>query len=388
MGTTFEQGLIPDDLKDEVEFAYLAYQVFVYMDLAKQKFGHAVSERIRTYFLLLAGFDPELKAGLLRLLETIRAAGAEFTAGRFSDLFEGPSRDLSRYYATVAILLLIAKGCPEQRQRVLAGSIAGCLLTARFQADKVFESELASASEVSSTFQWSTEPGPFERQLRRQQGNPLWPSAMRMVSDQQVTDARLADLRRVSDFLSTYRAIERDALSPRANMAVKDASDLEKKIIDLIPSCVILGEYFAKEEKFLADVSASIDQELTRITKESGLRDTYKRYMALARCEGYILTIGVALPSGQETEDYGLRTILSEECEVIRIYAKACKNAGVLGANPLDSAQQVMAEAIREGMDPVLGKRKIDAFRLRLEASEPKSESGIWAGIKRFVRRS
>ena len=387
-GLSTERDSIPDDLKSEVEFGCLVYQIAVYLDLIKETLGHVASERVRTHLILLAGFDPELEAGIVRYLDAVRAGDAEFKAGLFSDLFEGPARDLNRYYAALAILFLIAGGCPEQNQKALAGSVGECLLAARFQADDVFEREVKSAGEISTAFRWSLEPGPFERQLQRQHNNPLFPRAVRMISAQQVTDARLADLKRMSDFISTYRTIEREVLPARTKMVVKEASDMEKRMIDLIPSCMTLGDYFSKEEKFLIDVSDSIDQELTRATKEPSLRDTYKRYMALTRIQGYLLTIGVALPTGEGTEDYGLRSILSEEPELISSYAKLGKNTGVFGADPLDSAQEVINEAVREGMDSAVGKRKLDAFRSGWEAVESKSESGIWAGVKRFVRRS
>jgi len=388
VGLSSEQSSIPDDLKSEVEFGCFVYQIGVYLALAKQRFGHVVSERTRTHLTLLAGFDPELEAGILRFLEVVRAGDAEFKAGRFSELFEGPGEDLTRYYAVLAILFLIASGCAEQRQKVLVGSVGECLLTARRTAEDVFEQELKSAREMSPAFQWSAQPGPFERQLQRQQNNPLFPTTVRVVSAQQVTDARLADLKHTADFMSTYRAIEREVLSYRPNMVVKEANDLVKRMINLISSCMVLGDYFSTEQKFLADVSDSIDQELTQTIKEPGLRDAYKNCMALTRIEGYLRTIGIALPAGQGTEDYGLRSILSEEPDLILSYANLCKNfTGLLGPTPVDSAQQVISEAVRDGMDPAQGKIKLDAFRTGWGAFESKPEAGIWASVKRLVRR-
>jgi hypothetical protein len=270
----------------------------------------------------------------------------------------------------------------------LAGAVGERLLAARFQADDIFEPELKSVSEVGATFQWCSEPGPFERQVQRQYNNPLFPAIVRAVSAQQVIEARLSDLKGISDFMSACHAIEREVLSPAAKMVVKDASNLEKRMIDLIPSCMTLGDYFSKELKFLTDVSDSIDQELTRTTKETGLRDTYKRYMALTRIQGYLLTISVALPTGAGTEDFSLRSILSEELDSISSYAQLCKSTGVLGVDPPAAVQRVISEAIREGMDPALGRRKVDAFRSGWGASDSKPESGIWASVKRFVQRS
>ena len=322
----------------------------------------------------------------MKFLESIRASDAEFTAGRFSELFEGPSADLTRYYSTLAILVLIASGCPEPRQRSLAGATGECLLAARFQADEVFEAELKSRSEVADTFEWCTKPGPFERQLQRQHNNPLFPATMRTISAQQVTEARLSDLRRISDFMNAYRTVEKEVLSPRANMVVKDASDLEKRMIDLIPSCMVLGEFCSKELDFLTKVSDSLDQELARTTADSGLRDAYTRYMALTRIQGYLLSISVAVPAGDGTEDYALRSILSEEFDLISSYTNLCNTT--LGTDAVASAQRLVDQAIRDGMDPTLGRRKLEAFRSGWRAFKSRYESGIWADFKRLVRRT
>jgi hypothetical protein len=182
-----------------------------------------------------------------------------------------------------------------------------------------------------------------------------------------------------------YRTAEREVLSPRARMVVKEASDLEKRMLDLIPSCMVLGDYFSKELKFLTDVSDSIDEELTRTTGETGLRDTYKRYLALTRIQGYLLSISAALPPGSETEDYVLRSILSEDFDLISIYANLCNTT--LGSDPVSSARQMIKGAIRDGMDPAFGRRKLEAFRSGWESFRSRYQSGIWAGVERLIRR-
>jgi hypothetical protein len=257
---------------------------------------------------LLSGFDPDLESRLLQFFEVISKTDAEYTAGRFAHLFDDP---LLRYYLALAISFLIAGDCPEERQRGLLGTVADRLLNARKRAEDVFEPELASAGEVASTFQWTKEPGPFERQLQRQQNNPLFPARARAVSAQQVTDARLADLKLMSDFMSIYRPIVRKILSG-CGKTVREATDFEKEIIDLIPSCMSLGDYFSSELESLTKFSEIIQQEVIATTKEAGLQNTYERYMALTRIQGYLRILGTALPSADGTEDYSVRSILSE----------------------------------------------------------------------------
>lgn len=392
LGLPPEHSSVPDDLRSEVGFGCLVHQVSVYLDVLQRKFGHIVSERARTHLLLLAGFDPKLEAGLIRFLESIRAADAEFKAGRFSEAFEGPSADLTRYYSTLAILVLIASGCPELRQRSLTGVVGECLLAARFKADDVFDSELKCVSEVAGTFEWCLDPGPFERQLRRQHNNPLFPVTVRTVSTQQVTEARLSDLKLISDFMSAYRTIEREVLSPRAKTGVKEASDLEKRMIDLIPSCVLLGRYLSKELAFLSDVSDSLDKEVSRVTGETGLRDVYERCMALSRIQGRLLAISIGVPSSGGMEDFQLRSILSESHDLISSNAQALGATSALGDELLD-AERIIKEAIREGLCSSLARQKLDAFRSgfsegRRLVGKNGLRVGIWARVVRFVRRS
>jgi hypothetical protein len=373
---------IPDEFKKDIEFGSRAYQISVYLGAVKAKFGLSVCEKIRTHVLLLSAFDASLESRLQRYFEAIRASDAEYNAGRFSDLFEDPAL---RYYAVLAILFLIVSGCPEERQRGLARSIAACLLGARMRAEEVFEAELKVLSEVGSEFEWSAEPGPFERQLQRQHNNPLFPATVRTISAGQLTDARVSDLRRMADFVSAYQAIVGEVLSPPAKMVVREANDLEKRIIDLIPSCMVLGDYFSKELKFLGNVSDSIDQELSRTTNEPGLRDTYKRYMALSHVQGHILAISVALPTGNGVEDFSLRSILCEDPELISSYAQLSGTVPLFGDKPLDSVRRIISKAIREGLDPNLGRQKLEAFRSGLDVGKCESRPGLWASLKRAV---
>jgi hypothetical protein len=375
---------IPEEYRDDIELGSWVLQVSAYLETAKEKFGLAVSERIRTHLLLLSGFDPDLGFRLLQFFEAKRKTDAEYAAGRFSDVFDDP---LLRYYLALAILFLIIGGCPEERQKGMLGSAADCLLNARRRAEDVFEPELASAGEVSSAFQWSTEPGPFERQLQRQQNNPLFPTRARVISAQQVTDARLADLRLMSDFMTTYRPIVRKILS-NCGKTVGEASDFQRRIMDLIPSCMSLGDYFSNELKSLTKFSDIMQEQVIATTKETGLQNTYDRYVALLQTQGYLRILGTALPSEEGTEDYSMRSILSEGLGTISNYADLCGRNGVLGDKPLDLAQRVIREAIQAGLDPDLGQLKLVAFRSGLGRVKPKPPSGIWASLKRFIRRS
>lgn len=406
-----EKSAIPGEFKSDIEFGTWAYQISLYLEAVKVKIGPAISEQIRTHLLSLSAFDAGLEPRLTRFFDAIRTAGEKYADTRYGKIFDNPAAE---YYATLAIVFLIASGCPEECQRPLVVPFTERLVMARVRAEVVFERELGpfqgisdsfapwrapktennrglgSITGVNESFQWSAEPGPFERQLRRQQNNPLFPATVRTISAGQVNDARMIDLRRMADFMSAYRPIVNEVMSKKT-MVAKQASDLEKAIIDLIPSCMVVGDYFSNELKVLETASDTIDQELARTTNEPSLRDVYKSVVAMARIQGRLLEISIDLPSSDGTEDFPLRSILSESLGLIWLNAQLLGSTGFPDDEPLD-AERIISEAIREGLDPSLGRQKLDAFsrgfsegRKLIGKSEPRA--GFWANVKRVVRR-
>jgi hypothetical protein len=158
--------------------------------------------------------------------------------------------------------------------------------------------------------------------------------------------------------------------------------------MELIPSCMSLGDYFSNELKSLTKFSDIMQEAVVATTKETGLQNTYDKCMALLQAQGYLRILGTALPSEEGTEDYSMRSVLSEGLGRISNYADLCGTNGVLGDEPLDLAQRVISEAVQAGLDPDLGQRKLLAFQSGLGDVKPKPHSGIWARMKRFIRRS
>jgi len=116
-----EGGTIPDDLKNDIEFGSWTYQISVYIEIAKAKFGLAVSEKIRTHLVLLSGFDPHVESQLLRFFEAIRTTDGAIRAGCGSNLFDDDPA--LKYDAVLAGVILCVSGCPEERQSYLLNSV-------------------------------------------------------------------------------------------------------------------------------------------------------------------------------------------------------------------------------------------------------------------------
>lgn len=412
-----EQSAILDEFKDDIEFGVWAYQISLYLEAVRIKLGPPISERARAHLLLLSAFDEVLEERLTRFLGAVRTAGERYTDRRYADLHEDPA---ARYYFVLSVVFLIVSGCPEERQRPLIPSVMKLLVTARARAETVFGRELGdfrgvsdslapwrapvaenieasgSTSGISESFQWSTRPGPFERQLRRQQDNPLFPAAVRRVDADQVIESRTSDLRLMSDFMSTYRPMKREVLSTDVKMVVKEASDLEKRMIDLIPPCVVLGGDFSSELKFLEDVSDSIDLQLARTTGETGLRDVYARVTALSRIQGRLLSFAKGLPTGKVAEDFPLRSLLSGSPDMISSDAQLLGATGRPDQELLD-AKRILDEAVREGLDRDAARQKHEAFRNGFRQGqklirENDAKPGLWASVKRtagqLIKRS
>src|SRR5258706_348533 len=138
--------------------------------------------------------------------------------------------------------------------------------------------QLKTRAKVSDKFEWSESPGPFERQLQRQQNNLLFPPLARLVSAQQVTDARLADLRRELDFMGRYRPFVLRGLSLSGKETIKEATEFLKEAIDLLESRCVLGSYFEPETNVLQSASEAMEQEIIEETKDTSLQDSFKRY--------------------------------------------------------------------------------------------------------------
>lgn len=277
---------------------------------------------------------------------------------------------------------------PEGRKTELLMPLAECLDRGRVWAEEVFGPELKTAVNVADVFLWSESPGPFERQLQRQQNNPLFPVSIRTVSAHQVTDARLTDLRSTCDFMQRCGPFVRRGLSLSGKWTMNEASDFLKEAIDLLEVCSVLGSYFASEAKVLQSASEATERQIIETTNEPSFRDSFREYRALSDVGATLQKISTGFPLGCDAEDYTVRSVLSEDLDTIRKYAAICKVSASLAENSLERAQTIIAEAIREGMPQDVGKLKLAAFSSGLGDSKSKASPGIWAGLKRFIRRS
>lgn len=376
---------IPAELQSDVDMAVQAYQLSVFLDMARSTYGPAVSEKARMHLRLLSKFDPKLESQILVLFEAFRAGVAVHNPNSPSRHLDDAQAD---FHVTLAASVMYTSDWHEDRKKYLLMPLAECLDRGRLWAETTFGPQLKAAMKVTDTFEWSESPGPFERQLQRQQNNVLFPPMVRLVSAQQVTDARLEDLRRELDFMGRYRPFVLRGLSLSGKETVKDATDFLKEAVDLLELRSVLGSYFEREAKVLQSASEAMEREIIEETKDASLQDSFRRYRALSDIGGLLQRISVALPAGCDENDYIIRSVLSEDFDTIRNYATTYRVIKTVADDALHRAQAIVSDAIREGMSPNVGNRKLEAFRSGLEPPEPEPRPGIWGGLKRFVQRS
>ncbi len=376
---------IPADFEADVDVAVHTYQLFAFLEMAKDPYGLAISEKIRTHILLLSSFDADFVSRLPTLFEAFRAGIAihDPESPRWHPVHD----PRAKFHIDLAVSVMHPPSWPEKRKAELLMPLAERLDTGRLWAEEIFGSELKTPVQVADTFQWSESPGPFERQLQRQRNNPLFPATVRTVSAHQVADARVADLKQIFAFMQDYKPFVRRGLSLSGEWTIKEASDFLKEAIDLSERCSVLGDYFTPEAKVLRSAAEATEQQIFETTNDPSLRDMFRRYRAVSDVGASLQKVGTEFPPGCDREDYTVRAVLSEDLETIRNYAAIYKVSGALAENVRDSARKIVAEAIRDGMPPDVANTRLAAFLSGLDEGRPKKPPGIWSKLKGTVRR-
>jgi hypothetical protein len=379
-----EAGEIPEDVEDVVETAALVYQLSMYLYIVERKFGLMLSEKVRANVLLLSAFDPGLESQIPRFLDLItraeHACALRSGSGQSDDI-------LVKIYSTLAVFTLIECGCPEERQESLHASVGARLGAAHIAAKRVLAPEVEAMNGVSKDFQWSAQPGPFERQLQRQQGNPLFPAPARSISAYQVSAARLEDLNQAADLLKSYKPLAQQVMSLTRQWTLREASDFWKKVIDLIGPGKTLGGYFSKEVQELERIADAVESVFVKRMdelNEPGFQEKCRTYRDLSSLAQLLrrVTTGLARTAGNEDV---LRTVLSEDYKTISEYGYYTRAVG--REDHLELAQRLIQAAVHDGMNGDVALLKLNAFRAGFDSAKPKGNSRIWQTLKKLLRR-
>jgi hypothetical protein len=371
---------IPPDLEEEIEAAALVYQLSRYLFSVKRKFGQVLSEKTHAHILLLSAFDSKLESQIPRFLDIMTKAEYACALRNTSQ----PTDDIvTNLVSTLAGFTLIECGCSDERQKALHAAVGAHVGSACVLAYEVFASEIDAIKGISTEFQWRMQPGPFERQLQRQQGNPLFPRPARLITAARVSAARLEDLRLSADFPNSFRPLVRHALSLPPQRPLKEVSNFWKKVTDLIILGKTIGGYFSEEVQTLEKTGETVENLLGRTVNP----DNLKTYRALSAVEGLMhrMTLALGPKAGLEDE---LRTVLSEDCETISAFGRISASGFRSGNHNLQLAERIIHTAMRDGLGADVALPKLNAFRAGFVSEKPKASSKIWRALRKGVRRA
>jgi hypothetical protein len=382
-----EESLIPEDLDDDFQLAVMAYALSVYLYLIKEKFGLAESEKTRAHILVLSNFDKTIESRLPIFLEAIRSASASRDQ-LFGDSIDDPE---ARTYWSLAAFISTAAKWPQNpktlvRESPLLKGLVKCLVVAKADAYEVLGREICDAEVSSEPHRWNDQPGPFERQVQRQEMNPLFPAEQRKISPLQIQQARTLDLTKAFAFLLEFRPFRQQMLSLKDQLTVKQLSAFLKHAVDLTVPCAWLGPYFSTEMKQLEAVIDPIEKELTKAITEPSFQEGLKDYRALIDVQkGVPMAISETMKElGIDSNELWIRSVFTEDEAAIWALG------AFVGVTKLDcwkTARDIVDFAVREGLPIEVAKRKLQVFREGIDSQTPKTGSRFWKATRNFFQK-
>jgi len=382
-----EEPSVSNDLDDDFQLAVSAYALSVYLYLLKEKLGLALAEKIRAHILVLSSFDKTIESRLPIFLEAVRSASASGDK-LFGDSIDDPE---ARTYWSLAAFISTAAKWPQNPETIvwespLLRTLVKCLVLAKTNAHDVLGVELADVEEPSEPHKWSDQPGPFERQLQRQEGNPLFPIEQRKISRQQIQEARTADLKKAFVFLEEFRPFRQEMLSMKDHTPIKQVSAYLKKAIDLTVPCAWLGPYFSAEMKQLEAVIDPLEKALTKTATDPSLREGLTDYKALVDMQrGVPLAISETMKElGIDSNELWIRSVFSEDEAAIWALGAL---TGVAKLDCWQTARGIVDGAVRDGLPADVAKRKLNVFREGIDSQTPKTGSRFWNATKGLFRK-
>jgi hypothetical protein len=175
------------------------YQLSIFFDLIGRRFGDNVCNLCEASLLAIISRAkyPDFYSKFKTTLRQAEVASGYDVVGAATEL----DREIAKRFLSV-----FAES--EESKRTLLQPLAACLSYARIWAETAYPEivsrvafdplsiamvEMETSYKGTSAF-WLSEPGCFERQLQRMEGNPLYDEALRFPSEAQVLAERAKDL--------------------------------------------------------------------------------------------------------------------------------------------------------------------------------------------------
>jgi hypothetical protein len=176
------------------------YQLSIFLDLLSQRFGRRIAGLVEASLNAVMDFDDKVP-----LFPRFKSAINH--ARDLGPADDGPNEPNLRVDWQVAKQLLSIVSEPEEEKEKIRPLLGESLSYARIWAESVYPGVVAKiefdpvsiakgqreTAYKGTTNRWRQNPGCFERQLQRMEGNPLYPEDQRQPSDADIRVAREKD---------------------------------------------------------------------------------------------------------------------------------------------------------------------------------------------------
>lgn len=173
------------------------------------------------------------------------------------------------------------------------------------------------------SLQFSTEPGPHERQLRRKYHNPLFGEASKDITQQDLLDARQQDQAELQQFLEDFQSLLQQAVDLKPNTDSQIILDIKERLDQSYTRCcampgdhsqikTAINQLIQVIMKAVRQGAANDPIALSKLDEEDIARQTHQQL------HKHILIVDLLLPDSPISEPELLPTLLSESPEAMQ----------------------------------------------------------------------
>lgn len=206
---------------------------------------------------------------------------------------------------------------------------------------------------------WSTSPGCFETHLLRRLNNPLFPPSERVVTKQELRNAKALDGRDAAAFKQAFEDHVKEGIGMGGPESLGYVTDYLKRTLEMMERAAAIGGDREEEERVLETALAAC-KELLNSNTGPGAGATLERAINLHGLQIHNSFLAQSSrddsPIPRDTEGW-LRALLSEDEETIEHTAEY---AGGLGLKIMEQARTVLVAAVRDGLPVIDSRRKLE----------------------------
>jgi len=264
------------------------YQLRIFLDLLRQRFGAGVSSLVEAS--LISVLDVQGKYSGMNLFSKVMAAIS--CARELGTIEDGPDDSRINMDFQVADQCLRIVGESDEEKQRFRLILAESLTYARVYAEGIFP-ELVSKIDfdpVSVAFlkietaykgltnRWREDPGCFERHLQRMEGNPLFPESQRNPTDEVILDARAKDDVELEKLANDVKAFFADLKSmyeqgPIPGITITDL--MQHRVEPLMVRAAEIGQLPAAQ-RHLEALTGFMESMLEHLNIDSDARERFR----------------------------------------------------------------------------------------------------------------